>query len=42
MGPEKGRKVLLVHGISTACVALGGVANGLVEKGWGHATGSLG
>jgi pimeloyl-ACP methyl ester carboxylesterase len=32
-GPEKGRKVLLVHGISTPCVALGGVANGLVEKG---------
>jgi pimeloyl-ACP methyl ester carboxylesterase len=32
-GPEKGRKVLLVHGITTPCVALGGVANALVEKG---------
>ncbi|KAG0651040.1 hypothetical protein D0Z07_2506 [Hyphodiscus hymeniophilus] len=32
-GPEKGRKVLLVHGISTPCLALGGVANALVEKG---------
>jgi pimeloyl-ACP methyl ester carboxylesterase len=32
-GPEEGRKVLLIHGISTPCIALGGVANGLVEKG---------
>ena len=32
-GPEKGRKVLLVHGISTPCVSLGGIANALVEKG---------
>ncbi|TAQ84847.1 hypothetical protein B7494_g6839 [Chlorociboria aeruginascens] len=32
-GPEKGRKVLLVHGISTPCIALGGIANGLVDKG---------
>ena len=32
-GPEKGRKVLLVHGVSTPCVSLGGIANGLVEKG---------
>jgi pimeloyl-ACP methyl ester carboxylesterase len=32
-GPEVGRKVLLIHGISTPCVALGGVAQGLVEKG---------
>jgi pimeloyl-ACP methyl ester carboxylesterase len=32
-GPEKGRKVLLVHGISTPCVSLGGVANALVETG---------
>ena len=32
-GPEKGRKVMLVHGISTPCVSLGGVANTLVEKG---------
>jgi pimeloyl-ACP methyl ester carboxylesterase len=32
-GPETGRKVLLVHGISTPCLSLGGVANALVEKG---------
>ncbi|KUJ22571.1 alpha/beta-hydrolase [Mollisia scopiformis] len=32
-GPETGRKVLLIHGISTPCVALGGIARGLVEKG---------
>ena len=32
-GPEDGRKVLLVHGISTPCLALGAVAHGLVEKG---------
>lgn len=32
-GPEDGRKVLLVHGISTPCLALGGVAHALVEKG---------
>jgi len=32
-GPETGRKVLLVHGITTPCVALGSVANALVEKG---------
>ena len=32
-GPEAGRKVLLIHGISTPCLALGGVAHGLVEKG---------
>lgn len=32
-GPENGRKVLLVHGISTPCLALGGVANALAEKG---------
>jgi hypothetical protein len=32
-GPEDGRKVLLIHGISTPCLALGGVAHGLVEKG---------
>src|SRR5271156_2676462 len=28
-GPEDGRKVLLVHGVSTPCVALGAVAHGL-------------
>lgn len=32
-GPEDGSKVLLVHGISTPCLALGSVAHGLVEKG---------
>ncbi|KAI9713711.1 MAG: hypothetical protein M1812_006549 [Candelaria pacifica] len=32
-GPEDGRKVLCVHGISTPCLALGGVAHGLVAKG---------
>lgn len=32
-GPEDGPKVLLVHGISTPCLALGSVAHGLVEKG---------
>lgn len=32
-GPEDGRKVLLIHGISTPCLALGGVAHALVEKG---------
>lgn len=32
-GPEAGRRVLLVHGISTPCIALAGVAEGLVERG---------
>ncbi|RMZ79200.1 hypothetical protein DV738_g3508, partial [Chaetothyriales sp. CBS 135597] len=32
-GPESGRKVVLVHGISTPCLSLGAVANGLVERG---------
>lgn len=32
-GPEDGRKVVLVHGISNPCVALGAVAHGLVDKG---------
>ncbi|MCJ1389725.1 hypothetical protein MMC18_002582 [Xylographa bjoerkii] len=32
-GPEEGRKVLLVHGISTPCLSLGGIAEGLVEGG---------
>ncbi len=32
-GPEDGRKVLLIHGITNPCVALGGVAQGLVDKG---------
>ena len=32
-GPEDGRKVLLVHGITNPCVALGGVAQGLVDRG---------
>ncbi|KAI4746682.1 putative alpha/beta hydrolase [Aureobasidium sp. EXF-12298] len=32
-GPPEGKKVLLVHGISTPCIALGGLAEGLVQKG---------
>lgn len=32
-GPEDGRKVLLVHGISTPCLSLGLVAGKLVESG---------
>lgn len=32
-GPEDGRKVLLVHGISTPCMSLGIVAEKLVESG---------
>jgi hypothetical protein len=32
-GPESGRKVLLVHGISTPCLSLGVVANKLAENG---------
>ena len=32
-GPETGRKILLVHGISTPCLALGPVAHALVENG---------
>jgi pimeloyl-ACP methyl ester carboxylesterase len=32
-GPEDGKKVLLVHGISTPCLALGAVAHGLAAKG---------
>ncbi|MCJ1431808.1 hypothetical protein MMC27_001163 [Xylographa pallens] len=32
-GPEEGRKVLLVHGISTPCLSLGGIAEGLAECG---------
>ncbi|KAL6243872.1 hypothetical protein RBB50_009306 [Rhinocladiella similis] len=32
-GPEDGRKVLLVHGISTPAVSLGAVANALVDNG---------
>lgn len=32
-GPETGRKVVLVHGISTPCIALSNIAFGLVEKG---------
>ena len=32
-GPEEGRKVLLVHGIATPCIALGAVALGLADKG---------
>ena len=32
-GPEDGRKVLFVHGITTPCIALGALAQGLVDKG---------
>ncbi|RFU25248.1 hypothetical protein B7463_g11091, partial [Scytalidium lignicola] len=32
-GPEDGRKVLLIHGITPPCLALGAIARGLVEKG---------
>jgi hypothetical protein len=32
-GPEEGRKVLLVHGISTPCLSLGLLAEHLVESG---------
>ncbi|KAI9757723.1 MAG: hypothetical protein M4579_003348 [Chaenotheca gracillima] len=32
-GPEEGRKVLLIHGISTPCIALGDLAHGLVAQG---------
>jgi hypothetical protein len=32
-GPEDGRKVLLVHGISTPAMSLGGLAEELVERG---------
>jgi hypothetical protein len=32
-GPEDGRKVLLVHGISTPAMSLGGLAGELVQKG---------
>ncbi len=32
-GPEDGRRVVLVHGISNPSVALGAIAHGLVDKG---------
>ncbi|KAL2820823.1 Alpha/Beta hydrolase protein [Aspergillus cavernicola] len=32
-GPEDGSKVLLVHGITTPCISLGGVAHALVDRG---------
>ncbi|RDL36772.1 uncharacterized protein BP5553_06124 [Venustampulla echinocandica] len=32
-GPLTGRRVLLLHGISTPCISLGGIANTLVSKG---------
>jgi len=32
-GPAEGEKVLLVHGISTPCIALGGLAEELAQKG---------
>ncbi|KAL8350919.1 hypothetical protein RB598_005939 [Gaeumannomyces tritici] len=33
-GPEDGERVLLLHGISTPCLALGGIAHTLVESGY--------
>ncbi|KAL8391124.1 hypothetical protein RB595_009939 [Gaeumannomyces hyphopodioides] len=33
-GPENGERVLLLHGISTPCLALGGIAHTLVESGY--------
>jgi hypothetical protein len=33
-GPANGKKVLLVHGISTPCMSLGNVAENLVESGY--------
>jgi hypothetical protein len=32
-GPEDGRRVVMLHGISTPCIALSGLAHRLVEKG---------
>ncbi|KAK4696345.1 hypothetical protein P7C71_g1570, partial [Lecanoromycetidae sp. Uapishka_2] len=32
-GPEDGKKVLLVHGITNPCVAVGAIAHGLADKG---------
>ncbi|KAL2040155.1 hypothetical protein N7G274_007058 [Stereocaulon virgatum] len=32
-GPEEGRKVMLIHGISNPCIALGAIAHSLVDKG---------
>ena len=32
-GPEDGRKVLLVHGIWTPCIAVGAIAHGLADRG---------
>lgn len=32
-GPEDGSKILLVHGITTPCIALGGLAHALADRG---------
>lgn len=32
-GPEDGPKVIFVHGITTPCIALGGVAHALADRG---------
>ncbi|KAF9878482.1 hypothetical protein CkaCkLH20_03974 [Colletotrichum karsti] len=33
-GPEDGERVLLLHGIGTPCLALGGTAGEFVQRGW--------
>ena len=32
-GPKDGRKVVLIHGISNPCIAVGAIAHGLVDRG---------
>ncbi|KAL3426973.1 alpha beta hydrolase family [Phlyctema vagabunda] len=32
-GPENGRRVIFVHGITTSCLALGAVAQGMADRG---------
>lgn len=33
-GPERGEKVLIIHGLSTPCIALGNMAKGFVDNGY--------
>jgi hypothetical protein len=33
-GPENGRKMLWVHGLTILCLAVGAVAQGMVERGY--------